>query len=269
MARSAGPAPLRVAVSGARGRAGREIVAALNADPGFVCAAEIEEGDDIAAALRSSSAQALVDFTTPAAGLGNALAATDAGVAPVVGTTGLGESAVARVREACAAAGVGGCVAANFSLGAVLLMWLSELASSYFERCEIIEAHHAGKIDAPSGTALRTAELMLAARDGRRFDHSRAERETLAGTRGGEFGGAAVHSVRLDGVVADQSVTFATAGQTLTIEHRTTSRAAFAPGVLLAVRAVLETGRFFDGLAEVLRLPANSAIRGLMSSSTA
>jgi 4-hydroxy-tetrahydrodipicolinate reductase len=243
------------------------MVAALTADPGFVCAAEIEVGDDVVGALRSSSAQALVDFTTPAAGLDNALAAAAAGVAPVVGTTGLGENAVARIRDACAAAGVGGCVATNFSIGAVLLMWLGELAAPYFERCEIIEAHHAGKLDAPSGTALRTAELMLAARDGSRFEHSRPERETLPGTRGGEFGGAAVHSLRLDGVVADQMVTFATAGQTLSIEHRTTSRAAFAPGVLLAARAVVDTGHFFDGLAEVLGLPASSTVRGLMASS--
>lgn len=253
-------AELEVAVCGARGRVGREIVAALEADPAFACVAEIELGDDLAGALRSSGARVLVDFTTPAAGLGNALAAVAAGVCPVVGTTGLGEDAVDRVRAACQAAGLGGCMAPNFAIGAALLIWLSELCAPHFERVEVVETHHPGKLDAPSGTALETARRMVDARAGRPFEHSTPHTESLAGTRGGAAGGVAVHSLRLDGAVADQSVVFGAPGQTLTLTHRTSSRAAFAPGVLLACRAVAQTGRFYASLDEVIGLRAASQL---------
>jgi 4-hydroxy-tetrahydrodipicolinate reductase len=255
--------PLAVAVSGARGKVGRAIVAGIAADAGFECVAEVEEGDDLAAALRNSAARVLVDFTTPAAGLGNAVIAASLGVSPVVGTTGLGTDGVLRVRDACAGAGIGGCVIPNFALGAVLLMWLAELAAPYFETAEIIEAHNPLKHDAPSGTALRTAERLVAARDGRPFEHSTPQTEPLPGTRGGELGGVALHAMRLAGVLADQSVIFGTQSQTLALEHRTTSRAVYVPGVLLAVRAVSERPEFFDSLEGVLRLPPAGAIRQL------
>jgi 4-hydroxy-tetrahydrodipicolinate reductase len=248
------PLPLRVAVSGARGKVGREIVAGLEADPAFTCVAAVDLGDDLNGALRDADAQVLVDFTTPSAGLQNALTAVSLGVAPVVGTTGLGESGVTQVREACAAAGIGGCVIPNFSIGAVVLMWLSALAAPYFETAEIIEAHNPLKADAPSGTALRTAEALLAARDGRPFAHSTPHTEPLPGTRGGQLGGVALHAMRVAGVLADQTVVFGTESQTLTLAHRTTSRAVYVPGVLLAARTVVERPQFFDSLADVLGL---------------
>lgn len=247
--------PLRVAVSGARGKVGREIVAGLEADPGFVCAAAVDLGDDLSSALRDSGAQVLVDFTTPDAGLQNALTAVTLGVSPVVGTTGLGESGVTHVREACTAAGIGGCVIPNFSIGAVVLMWLSALAAPYFETAEIIEAHNPLKADAPSGTALRTAESLLAARAGRPFAHATPHTEPLPGTRGGELGGVALHAMRVAGVLADQTVVFGTESQTLTLAHHTTSRAVYVPGVLLAARTVIERPQFFDSLADILALP--------------
>jgi 4-hydroxy-tetrahydrodipicolinate reductase len=253
--------PLRVAVSGARGKVGREIVAGLHDDPSFVCVAEVDAGDDLGAALRDSNARVLVDFTTPEAGLTNALTAVSLGVSPVVGTTGLGADGLQRVRDACAAAGIGGCVIPNFAVGAVLLMWLSELAAPFFETCEIIESHDQHKHDAPSGTALRTAERLLAARDGNSFQHSTPRTETLAGTRGGELGGASVHSLRLAGPLADQAVIFGTQSQTLALEHRTTSRAVYVPGVLLAARAVSDRPQFFDSLEGVLGLPAVGPVR--------
>ncbi|HEV3124228.1 MAG TPA: 4-hydroxy-tetrahydrodipicolinate reductase [Candidatus Dormibacteraeota bacterium] len=259
---------LRVAVSGARGRVGSEVVAALRAEAGFACAAEVDVDDDLGAALRDSSARVLVDFTTPAAGMGNAITAIELGVSVVVGTTGLGPSGVERIRDACRAASIGGCVIPNFALGAALLMWLSELCAPHFETCEIVETHHAGKLDAPSGTALRTAERLLAAREGHAFSRNEPSTTTLAGTRGGSLGGAALHSLRIDGAVADQSVIFGAVGQTLALTHRTTSRAAFIPGVLLAARAVTAEGaRFYDSLEEVIGLPSAAAIRGMVRSS--
>ena len=255
--------PLGVAVSGARGKVGREIVAGLTDADGFRCVAEVEDGDDLAAALQASGARVLVDFTTPAAGLRNALTAARLGVSPVVGTTGLGADGITQVGEACQAAGIGGCVIPNFAVGAVLLMWLAQLAAPHFDTAEIIEAHNPLKHDAPSGTALRTAEQLLAARDGRPFDHSTPRTEPLPGTRGGELGGVAVHAMRLSGVLADQSVIFGTQSQTLALEHRTTSRAVYVPGVLLAARAVSERARFFDSLEGVLGLPSAAAVRAL------
>jgi 4-hydroxy-tetrahydrodipicolinate reductase len=255
--------PLAVAVSGARGKVGREIVAGLRGAEGFACVAEVDVGDDLGAALRDSGARVLVDFTSPEAGLANALTAVGLGVSPVVGTTGLGGEGVARLRRACEGAGVGGCVIANFSVGAVLLMWLAALAAPHFETAEIIEAHNPGKADAPSGTALKTAEGMLAARGGRGFEHAVPQTEPLAGARGGELGGIGMHAVRVAGVLADQAVVLGTEAQTLTLSHRTTSRAVYVPGVLLAARAVVERGRFFESLGEVMGLPSVEAVLGL------
>jgi len=256
--------PLRVAVSGARGRVGAEIVAALEHAAGLACVAAIEIGDDLGTLIRESRAQVLVDFTTPGAARDNALSAAALGVSPVVGTTGLSADDVERIRVTCAEKRIGGCVIPNFALGAALMMWLAELCASHFEMCEILEAHHAGKVDAPSGTALRTAERLLEARGGRSFQHPEPTTMPLAGTRGGDLGGASVHSLRLEGLVADQSVVFGAVGQTLSLSHRTTSRAAFVPGVLLAVRAVAGEGApFFRSLEEVLGLPPAASVREL------
>jgi 4-hydroxy-tetrahydrodipicolinate reductase len=177
-----------------------------------------------------------------------------AGVSPVVGTTGLSEAGVDKLETACKEKKLGGIVAPNFAVGAVLMLHLAELAAPHFDAVEIIELHHAGKLDAPSGTALSTARRLAARRKERPFAHRKAEKETLAGTRGGEEGNVAVHSVRLPGFVADQEVIFGLPGQTLTIAHRTTSRDAYVPGVLLAIRRVTAAPRFYRGLDELLGL---------------
>jgi 4-hydroxy-tetrahydrodipicolinate reductase len=238
-------------VAGYRGRVGSAVIAALREAPDVEVTGGAEIGEDLRALLAAGAPHALVDFTHPDAALANALTAVEAGVSPVVGTTGLSPASVDRLETACRAAGVGGVVAPNFAVGAVLMMWLAERAAPFFEAAEIIEAHHAGKADAPSGTALATARR-LAARG--RFSYRRPEKTTLAGTRGGEEGGIGVHSLRLPGVVADQEVIFGLPGQTLTIAHRTTSREAFAPGVLLAIRRVAAEPRFYRGLDDLLGL---------------
>jgi 4-hydroxy-tetrahydrodipicolinate reductase len=210
--------------------------------------------DDLAASLSELRPDALVDFTTPAAGLDNALAAVAAGAAPVVGTSGLSTPAVDQLEAACSQRGVGGIVAPNFAVGAVVMMHLADVAAPFFDAVEVIEMHHAGKLDAPSGTALATARRLAAARGGEPFDYRRPEKITLADTRGGEEGGVAVHSVRLPGLVADQEVIFGLAGQTLSITHRTTSRECYAPGVLLAIRRLVAEPAFYRGLDAILGL---------------
>ncbi len=246
--------PLRVVLAGSSGRTGREVGRALEAAADIEYLGGVEKGDDLAAVLAERRPRVLVDFTHPAAALQNALAAVAVGASPVVGTTGLAAADVDRLEAACAAAGLGGVVAPNFAIGAVVMMRLAELAAPYFDAVEVIEMHHQGKADAPSGTALATARRLAAARRDRPFSYTRPEKVTLAGTRGGEEASVGVHSVRLPGIVADQEVILGLAGQTLTITHRTTSREAFGPGVLVAVRKVVEEPGFHRNLDSLLGL---------------
>jgi len=246
--------PIKVAVAGHRGKVGSVLAAAFQIEPGIDYVGGITHGDDLAAFLHEKRPRALVDFTRPAEAMHNALAAVAAGAAPVVGTTGLSSADVDKLETACKAKHVGGIVAPNFAIGAALMMHLADIAAPHFDAVEVIEMHHAAKLDAPSGTALSTARRLAARRKDRPFTHKKAEKETLAGTRGGEEGGVAVHSVRLPGFVADQEVIFGLPGQTLTIAHRTTSRDAYVPGVLLAIRKVTSAPRFYRGLDELLGL---------------
>jgi 4-hydroxy-tetrahydrodipicolinate reductase len=247
----AGAPAIRVAVAGYRGKVGAEMVRGIAAAPDLEYVGGVEVGDDLGILLATERPDALVDFTHPSAALDNALQAVAAGCRPVVGTTGIPTEGIARLEDACRAAGLGGIVAPNFSVGAVVMIRLAELAAPFFSAVEIIEMHHQAKADAPSGTALATAKR-LAARQ--RFDYAQPEKLTLDGVRGGEEGGVAVHSVRLPGLVADQEVIFGLTGQTLTITHRTTSREAFVPGVLLAIRRVTAEPRFYRALDELLGL---------------
>jgi 4-hydroxy-tetrahydrodipicolinate reductase len=250
--------PIKVAVTGYRGKVGSVLVAAFQSEPGLEYVGGVELGDDLAAFLHEKRPRALVDFTKPSEALHNALAAVAAGASPVVGTTGLSADAVDKLETACKSKGIGGIVAPNFAVGAVLMMHLADIAAPHFDAVEVIEMHHATKLDAPSGTALSTAKRLAARRRDRPFSHKTAEKETLPGTRGGEEGNVAVHSVRLPGFVADQEVIFGLPGQTLTIVHRTTSREAYIPGVLLAIRKVTAEPRFYRGLDQLLGLDSGT-----------
>lgn len=246
--------PIRVAVAGYRGKVGSVLAAAFQLDPGIEYVGGVGAGDDLAAFLREKRPQALVDFTRPSVALHNALVAVAAGASPVVGTTGIPADGLDKLEVACRDKQVGGIVAPNFAIGAVLMMHLADIAAPHFAAAEVIEMHHDAKLDAPSGTALSTAKRLAARRGGRPFTHQKPEKETLAGTRGGEEGNVAVHSIRLPGFVADQEVIFGLPGQTLTITHRTTSREAYVPGVLLAIRMVTADPRFYRGLDQLLGL---------------
>jgi len=246
--------PIRVAVAGHRGKVGSVLAAALEADPDFDYVGGVGSGDDLARFLKERRPRALVDFTKPATALHNALAAVATGAAPVIGTTGIAADGIDKLEVACRAKGIGGIVAPNFAIGAVLMMHLADIAAPHFDAAEVIEMHHATKLDAPSGTALSTARRLAARRGARPFRHQKPEKTTLEGTRGGEEGGVAVHSVRLPGFVADQEVILGLPGQTLTIAHRTTSREAYVPGVLLAIRKVTSEPRFYRGLDQLLGL---------------
>ncbi len=245
---------IRVLLAGHRGKVGAALEPALVAADDIDYAGGVGRADDLEAALQSHRPQVLVDFTHPSSALDNALAAVAAGAAPVVGTSGLTDDGVARLARAGGARGVGGIVAPNFAVGAVVMMWLAEKAAPFFDAADVIEMHHAAKADAPSGTAVATARRMGAARGERPFGYSRTEKVVLEGARGAQSEGVAVHSVRLPGVLAEQEVILGLPGQTLTIAHRTISRDCYAPGVLLAIRRVATGPGFFRGLEPLLGL---------------
>jgi 4-hydroxy-tetrahydrodipicolinate reductase len=189
-------------------------------------------------ALASAGAQVAVDFTVPGVAVANALWCAEAGIHSVIGTTGIDDDALASLQAAFVKQGLLGCIVApNFAVGAVLMMRFAELAAPWFDTAEIIELHHDTKVDAPSGTAMLTANRMAAASEEWGADPTKVE--LVPGARGG--GGPAgihIHSVRMKGMVAHQEVLLGTTGQTLTIRHDSYDRESFMPGVLLAVREV-------------------------------
>lgn len=253
---------IRVAVAGACGKMGREVVRAVTAEPDMTVAAAIDplhagetvEGVRVTADLRdaitASSPDVLVDFTRPEAVLENVRTAALAGVDCVVGTTGV---AVEAFEEIVAQAPEGTCVfvAPNFAIGAVLMMRFAQEAARYLPHVEIVELHHDRKADAPSGTALRTAERIAQARSAVPAAPGR-ETEVADGARGAVVAGVTVHSVRLPGLVAHQEVIFGGQGQTLTIRHDSIDRTSFMPGVVLAVRTVRQRAGLIVGLEEIL-----------------
>ncbi|MGI8563384.1 MAG: 4-hydroxy-tetrahydrodipicolinate reductase [Candidatus Dormibacter sp.] len=242
---------IKVLLSGHRGRAGSAVASALNAAADVDYVGGCGREDDLAERLAERRPEVMVDFSLPGAALANGKAALAAGAAPLIGTSGLSDAAVAELEAGCAEARVGGGVIPNFAVGAVVMMWLAEQAAAFFEAAELVETHDSRKLDAPSGTALATAKRLAAAGS---FSYRRPEKVALPEARGGELGGVGVHSLRLPGVMAEQEVLFGLAGQTLTIGHRVYSRDAYGPGVLLAVRQIAAEQRFYRGLEQLLGL---------------
>ncbi|HEX8002983.1 MAG TPA: 4-hydroxy-tetrahydrodipicolinate reductase [Mycobacteriales bacterium] len=224
----------RVAVLGALGRMGATVCGAVEEAGDLTLVARLDAGYD---AAELDGADVAVDFTHPDVVMGNIEECVRRGVHVVVGTTGFTDERLDTVRALLdEAPGVGVVIAPNFGLGAVLMMRFAEQAAPFFDSVEIVELHHPGKADAPSGTARATAARIGAARDGRA--NPDATTSALDGARGAVVAGVPVHSVRVAGLVAHQEVLLGSAGETLTIRHDSTDRASFMPGVLLAVRAV-------------------------------
>ncbi|HWQ61762.1 MAG TPA: 4-hydroxy-tetrahydrodipicolinate reductase [Negativicutes bacterium] len=262
---------IRVMVCGAYGKMGREVLKAVHKDEqlSVVGAVDINSafadvgelvgvgkigvvvGNDLATVISETKPQVMVDFTAPEAVMGNIRTAIASGVCPVVGTTGLTAADIEEVRGLCKKYRGNAVIAPNFSVGAVLMMQLAVNAAKYFPHVEIIELHHDQKLDAPSGTAIRTAEL-IAAQRGTMWQGHPKEVEKLAGARGGEVAGIRLHSVRLPGLVAHQEVLFGGLGQTLNIRHDSISRESFMPGVLLACKKVLTVDGLVYGLENLM-----------------
>jgi 4-hydroxy-tetrahydrodipicolinate reductase len=260
---------IRVVVSGS-GQMGHVVIEAVEAEPDIEVVGILEplgRDEDVRSAggtvygvhadpaelFAATHPDVVVDFTSAQWTPRLADAALAAGVRPVIGTSGVPLDTVEALRRGCSERGIGGVVAPNFALGAVILMHLSTVAARFFDTAEIIELHHDRKVDSPSGTALQTARLMREAR-GSDFVHPDSQLEHVPGARGASEGGVGLHSVRLPGFVASQEVVLGGQGQWLTLRHDTSGRDCYRPGIILAIREVMQRTGLVVGLDELIGL---------------
>ncbi len=261
--------PIRVAVHGALGKMGQTLVDALCREPEMqiVGATDIKATEDylvlpdgsgrvplspeLEQILIRCQPQVVVDFSTAKAVMPMVRLATEHGINLVIGTTGLSAEDIKESDRLAKAKGIGIVIAPNFALGAVLMMHLAKIAGKYLDQAEIIELHHEGKLDAPSGTALATAKTMAQAR-GKPFSTPPADKKS--DSRGKQVEGINIHSVRLPGLLAHQEVILGGAGQTLSLRHDTSGRESFMPGVMLAIKEVIKKKGLTYGLDSLLGL---------------
>ncbi len=261
---------IKVMVSGACGRMGQSVVKAVLSDSELelVGAVDLKGGMDAASLVGmpdcgvkvttdlektfdEAKPEVMVDFTRPNVVMGNACAALRHGVSPVIGTTGLSADDKEKIAQLSEKMGVSAFIAPNFAIGAVLMMMMAKEAAKYLPDVEIIELHHDKKLDAPSGTAIQTAEMISEVRKSHKQGHP-DEKEKMAGARGADIDGIRIHSVRLPGYVAHQEVIFGGLGQTLTIRHDSMDRESFMPGVVIACKKVRSLKGLTVGLEKLL-----------------
>jgi 4-hydroxy-tetrahydrodipicolinate reductase len=262
---------IRVVVVGAKGRMGREVVKTVINDSQLELVGAVDRtlervdvgtflglgetgvlfSTNLGETLLGSNADVMIDFTNPNSVRDNVYKALEYGVRPVVGTTGMSHDDLQAWDHKLREKEIGGLVAPNFAVGAILMMKFAAMAARYLPHVEIIELHHDQKLDAPSGTALKTAELIVKERERVNQGHP-AEEEKLNGARGAEYEGMRIHSVRLPGYVAHQEVIFGGVGQTLTIRHDSINRESFMPGVAMAAKKVMQFTGLVYGLENLI-----------------
>jgi 4-hydroxy-tetrahydrodipicolinate reductase len=245
--------PIRVGVLGARGRMGTEVCRTVEAADDMELVAMVDQGDWLFN-IADAGAEVVVDFTTPDTVMDHVHWCIDQGINTVVGTSGFTEARYDRIRQWLShRPDLGVIVVPNFGVGAVLMMEFAARAARFFDSVEIVEMHHPGKVDAPSGTALRTAEMVAAARaEANLGPMPDATKEERPGARGNTVEGVHIHSIRATGLVAHQEVLFGTSGETLTIRHDSFDRKSYMPGVTLAIRSVRRRPGLTVGLGPLL-----------------
>ncbi len=260
----------KIVIAGPRGRMGSEAVKLVERTEGYELAAVIDHKhngkllsdleisslpipvySDIRECLTEVKPDVLIDLTTPEVGMYHTKTALTLGVRTVVGTTGFTKENLEELESLCREKELGCIIAPNFALGAVLMMKFAQMAGKYFPDIEIIELHHDKKLDAPSGTAVKTAEMIAEVRAAKSQGHPN-EKETIPGARGADFAGMHIHSVRLPGLIAHQQVMFGAEGQSLTIRHDSYDRVSFMSGVKLAVDTVMNIDTLVYGLENII-----------------
>ncbi|WAA13745.1 4-hydroxy-tetrahydrodipicolinate reductase [Fervidibacillus halotolerans] len=264
---------IKIVVTGPRGKMGREAIRMITNTKQFQLVGVIDRNNngkglseivsmedqgqdcsvftDVNQCLRETKPDCLLELSVADAAYEHALAAIQFGVRPVIGTTGLSQEQLADIEREANENKIGCIVAPNFAIGAVLMMKFAEMAAKHFPDVEIIEMHHDEKVDAPSGTALKTAEMIQRQRQEKQQGHPK-EIEKLSGVRGGDFDGMKIHSIRLPGLVAHQQVLFGSVGETLTIRHDSYNRTSFMTGVKKAVETVMHVDSYIYGLENIL-----------------
>ncbi len=265
---------IKVAVAGPRGRMGKEAVAMVLANEHFELVAVVDHQhggefllseewadakeqrpvpifSDCLTCFQSTEVDVLVDFTTPEVGMENTEIALMHQVRPVVGTTGFTDENLQFLKQLASEQKIGAVIAPNFALGAVLMMKFAKMATKYYSDIEIIEMHHDQKLDAPSGTAIKTAETIASERTERKQGHQ-DEKELIGGARGADYQGMKIHSIRLPGLVAHQQVIFGGTGETLTIRHDSFHRSSFMTGVGHSIETVMKLDTLVYGLENIL-----------------
>lgn len=241
---------IRVIVNGAKGKMGALACETLNQHPDFVLVAQLGKEDHLAQAIKDKQAEVVVDLTRADCVYQNALTIIQHNACPIIGTSGLLPEQIKELAVLCESHKLGGIIVPNFSISAVLMMMFAAKAAEYFPEVEIVEAHHQQKLDAPSGTALKTAEMIANAR--KKPKNQLNLKELIPGARGGTHSGVNIHSLRLPGVIARQQVIFGGPGETLTITDDCIDRSCFMPGIVLACKKALELKTLIYGLEQLL-----------------
>lgn len=242
---------IRVLVNGAKGKMGQAAVKALSHHTDFSLVGETTRADDLGKAIKTTKADVVVDLTNADSALRNTETIIEAGAHPVIGTSGLMKAQIEVLQARCEEIQLGGVIAPNFSIGAVLMMKYAGDFAKYLPDVEIIEMHHNGKLDSPSGTAIRTAEIIASVRT---IDPSTSPptKETIPGARGANYKNIPIHAIRLPGLIAHQQIIFGNTGETLTIRHDTIDRSCFMPGLILACQKSISLKSLVYGLENLL-----------------
>lgn len=242
---------IRVIVNGAFGRMGQETVNMLKQFPNeFLLVGECGHQDNLDKQIKKLQPQIVIDFTTAEAAYHNAKIIINNHVHPVIGTSGFLPNQIQELQAQCHIQQLGGIIAPNFSIGAILMMKCAVECSHYFDHVEIIELHHDQKADAPSGTAIKTADMIAKVK--KVTSPKVQENEIISGARGAKQHDIHIHSVRLPGLTAHQKILFGNAGELLTIQHDSFNRASFMPGIRLACHKVLELKELIYGLENII-----------------
>jgi 4-hydroxy-tetrahydrodipicolinate reductase len=252
---------IRVLINGSYGKMGIEAVKAIGSSEEFMLVGQTGRKDNLTQVIANVKPQVVLDFTTAAAAFENSCKIIEAGVHPVIGTSGLRENDIQKLTQLCKQKKLGGLIIPNFSIGAVLAMQYAQNCALYFPDIEIIETHNPQKADSPSGTAIRTAEMIaMTQQTSAKETVSGVSQQqsscvplmTMEGARGAQYKDIPIHSIRLPGIVARQTVMFGGLGEMIHITHEVSNRAAYLPGILLACRKVIHLNTLLCGLEHIL-----------------